>query len=256
MRVRVLGAHNTESRRTRLVSLLVDDILAIDAGALASTLSFSAQQKIRAVLLTHHHYDHIRDIPALAMNAYLRVSTIQVYSIPSVYDVLTTHLLDGNIYPDFLRKPPEKPTIDFIIMEPNQSREVEGYDVLATPVSHSVPAVGYQVTSPDGKALFFTGDAGPGLAECWKRVSPHLLVIEVTAPNSYEQFARQSLHLTPGLLKAELESFRRLKGYLPQVVTIHMNPTEEKTIAGEVARVAEALDATIMLAHEGMVLNL
>ena len=32
MRIQVLGAHNCESRETRLVSLLIDELLALDAG--------------------------------------------------------------------------------------------------------------------------------------------------------------------------------------------------------------------------------
>ncbi len=42
MNIRVLGAHNTESRTTRYMSLLVDGILALDAGGLTSSLSFNA----------------------------------------------------------------------------------------------------------------------------------------------------------------------------------------------------------------------
>ena len=65
MRIRVLGAHNCETRSTRLVTLLIDDILALDAGGLTSTLTVKAQKKLKGILLTHPHYDHIRDIPAL-----------------------------------------------------------------------------------------------------------------------------------------------------------------------------------------------
>ena len=43
MKIKVLGAHNTESLNTRYMSLLVDDILAIDAGCLTSTLTFEEQ---------------------------------------------------------------------------------------------------------------------------------------------------------------------------------------------------------------------
>ncbi len=53
MKIKVLGAHNTESRNTKYMSLLVDDVLALDAGGLTSSLSFRSQMKIKAVLLTH-----------------------------------------------------------------------------------------------------------------------------------------------------------------------------------------------------------
>jgi len=52
VKIKVLGAHNAESKHTRLTSLLIDDILAVDAGNLTSDLSFSEQGKIKAILLS------------------------------------------------------------------------------------------------------------------------------------------------------------------------------------------------------------
>ena len=86
MYIRVLGAHHCESQDSKLVSLLIDDVLAIDAGALTSSLSFAEQQKLTAILLTHQHYDHIKDIPAIAMNALLHETAIDVRSTQAVYD--------------------------------------------------------------------------------------------------------------------------------------------------------------------------
>ncbi len=97
MEIRVLGAHACESKESRYVCLLIDDFLAIDAGGLTSTLSFQAQQKVKAILLTHPHYDHIRDIPAIAMNFFMRSTAVDIYSTQAVYDALAT-LLDGNLY--------------------------------------------------------------------------------------------------------------------------------------------------------------
>jgi len=256
MNVQVLGAHNCESQDSKLISLLIDDVLAIDAGGLTSSLSFAAQQKLKAILLTHHHYDHVRDVPAIAMNFALQGSTINIYSTQSVYDALTTHLLNDKLYPNFLKQPQEKPAVKFTIVEPHKPELVEGYSILAVPVNHSVPAVGYQVTSADGKAVFYTSDTGPGLTDCWQKVSPQLLIIEVTLPNKYEQYAKEAGHLTPALLEQELASFHQLKGYLPQVVLVHMSPNLEKEIAAEVAAVASALNNPIALAYEGMQLNL
>ncbi len=256
MNIQVLGAHNCESQNSKLISLLIDDVLAIDAGGLTSSLSFAAQQKLKAILLTHYHYDHIRDVPTVGMNFAFQESTINIYSTQSVYDALTTHLLDDRLYPDFLKHPEGKPAIKFTIMEPEKPEQIEGYSILAIPVKHSELTVGYQVTSADGKTVFYTSDTGPGLTDCWQKVSPQLLIIEATLPNRYEQYAREAGHLTPALLKQELTSFHQLRGYLPQVVLVHMSPTLEKEIATEVAAVARALNNPIALAYEGMQLHL
>ncbi len=256
MNIQVLGAHNCESQNSKFISLLIDDVLAIDAGGLTSSLSLTAQQKIKAILLTHHHYDHIRDIPAIAMNLFLQGTTTSIYATQSVYDALTTYLLNGKLYPNFLEQPPENPTVKFTIIKPHQTKQIEGYSILAVPVNHTDPTVGYQVTSPDGKTVFYTSDTGPGLTNCWEYVSPQLLIIEVTASNRFTEWVAGGGHLTPSLLERELAEFRELKGYLPRVIIVHMNPYMEKDIAAEVAAVAKNLSASLTLAHEGMEINL
>ena len=75
-------------------------------------------------------------------------------------------------------------------------------------------------------------------------------------PNRYEEFAKESGHLTPSLLKQELISFRELKGYLPPVVVVHMTPRLEKEIETEIATVATTLNTRVNLAYEGMRLHL
>ena len=256
MYIDFLGAHNLEAQDSRCVSLLIDDVLAIEAGALTSSLSFKAQQKLEAVLLTHQHYDHVRDIPAIGMNFSLHKNTISLYATRPVYDALAAHLLNDSLYPNFMERPPEKPAIRFKLVEPGKTDTIGGYDVLAVPVNHAVPTVGYQITAPDGKAVFYTSDTGTGLADCWRQVSPQLLITEVTAPNRYEEFAHRSGHLTPGLLQQELACFREIKGYLPQVVLVHMNPMEEKEIEVEIASVARSLNTAIRLGYEGMRIHL
>ena len=239
-----------------MISLLVDDVLAIDAGALTSSLSLEEQKKIRALLLTHQHYDHVSDVPALAMSLFLGGVTTRVYTIRETLDVLVRNLMNDQIYPDFRNKPEQKPTLICSILEPNKAEMIEGYSVLAVPVNHSVPAVGYQVTAKDGKVMFYTGDAGPGLADCWRQVSPQLLIIEVTSSDKYIEWAASAGHLTPALLKQELQSFVEVNGYLPRVVAIHMNPDLEGEIAAEIAAVTQELGCSITFACEGMQINL
>ena len=256
MNIQILGAHNCESQSAKFVSLLIDDVIAIDAGGLTSSLSFQAQQRLKVILLTHQHYDHIRDVPAIAMNFYLCGATINIYSTQPVYNALTNHFLDGKLYPKFLEQPQGNPTIKFTLIEPYQTEQIKGYSVLAVKVNHSVSTVGYQVTSPAGKIVFYTGDTGPGLAGCWGKVSPQLLIAEVTATSKYEEFAKESGHLTPSLLRQELTSFREIKGYLPQVVVVHMNPDLEREIETEIAAVARVLNSQISVGYEGMQLHL
>jgi len=259
MKIRILGAHNIESQGSRCISFLIDGVLAIDAGALTSSLAFPEQQKLKAVLLTHQHYDHIRDIPALGMNFFLFEKTIEIYGTRPVYETVSSHLLNNVLYPNYMERSPEKPAVLFKMVEPGRMEVIAGYTVLPVSVIHAVPTIGYQITSSDGKKVFITSDTGPGLflqLKDWKQVSPDLLIIEVTALNKYDDFAHQSGHLTPALLQQELETFREIKGYLPQVITVHMNPLDEKGIKDEIATIARVLNTKIRLGYEGMRIDL
>ena len=255
MQIRILGAHAIEAGSARSAAILVDEVLALDAGSLCASLSLSQQQKLRTILLTHHHYDHVRDIPFMGMNL-AHMGTISIYSTSTVFDTLSTHLFDDVMYPDFRKWPESQPALRLVTVEPHSPFQVDGYSILAIPVPHSVPCVGFQLTSPQGKRLFYTSDTGAGLSECWQHVSPDLLIIELTLPQKMEEWARKSGHLTPQLLKAELLDFHRLKGYIPPTILVHMNPLLENDIAAEIAGVARDLGVSITPGREGMELLL
>jgi ribonuclease BN (tRNA processing enzyme) len=256
MNIRFLGAHNSESRTTSCICLLIDDILAIDAGGLTSNLSISEQKKISAILLTHQHYDHIRDIPGIALNCFLRGGNIKLYSTINVLNTIEAHLLNGTVYPKFHNLPVSKPAISLHAVKPYKPETIDGYAILAIPVRHTENTVGYWVSDSQGKTIFYTGDTGPGLSDCWNHISPQLLIIDVTLANSHEEFARETGHLTPDLLKQELLILKDQKGYMPQIIAIHMDPGLEQEIRKELSAVAKALNVVISIAQEGIQLHI
>ena len=255
MEIKILGAHNLESAGTKLVSLLIDGVLAVDAGSLSSGLTLAAQEKVGAILLSHRHFDHIRDVATFGLATSL-FGTTPVYAPSDVLEVLAAHLTNGIVYPDFTRSPsPESPSLEFHSLEPYKAQNIVGYSVTPVPVRHGVPTVGYEV-SKDGKSLLYTSDTGPGLDYLWGFLSPQLVITEVTGPNRLEEWLNQAGHLTPRQLLEELKGFERLKGYLPEVVLVHFNPYWRQEVEEELEAVARQLDTPITAAWDGMEIDL
>jgi cAMP phosphodiesterase len=256
MEVRILGAHCIEAEGMRMSSILIDDILALDAGGLTGGLSLTAQQKIRAIFLTHPHFDHSRDLVALGANCGMISDPVKVYALNNTIDIVTSCLLDGRMYIDFSKYPSkEKPFLQMETIEPLEARTVEGYEVLAVPVNHFVSSIGFQITS-NGKSLFYTGDTGPDLSRCWETISPQLLLIEVSGINESEEFLRKVGHLSAKLLKEELIQFHRIKEYFPRVIVIHVTPRYEDVIRKEVQEASSELGTSIEIGYEGMEISL
>jgi ribonuclease BN (tRNA processing enzyme) len=254
MDIRVLGAHCSETADTSCVSLLIDGKLALEAGGLTSRLTFEEQINLDAIAITHCHMDHVRDIPAIALNLFRRSASIDIYSTAHVCESIKEHILNKDMYPEFHMIPAHKPTVNFQEVEPLGLQWIDGHSVLPVPVKHETETVGYFVCDKMGKSVFFTGDTGPDLDECWSHIAPQLLIIDVTMSNKYEEFTRRTGHLTPRLLETELIKFRNLKGYLPSVLAIHMDAGQESEIRAELDIVQEHLNTVINMAHEEMLL--
>ena len=256
MKLRVLGAHNVESRHTRMESHLIDGVLALDAGSLTRSLTHDELRGIRAIILSHRHFDHVKDLLPLGIAIRNEGITIDVYAIQDTVDAVTDTLMNGRLFPDFLSSPSvEAPTFRMHAVEFYEQFEVLGYDAMAVPVPHSVPAAGFQIG--DGNVrLFYTGDTGRGLDAAWEHVAPDVLLTEVTFGNENEAGARAAGHLTPNLLMKELDDFSEIHGRTPQVVVSHINPAWEDAVRTELADITEATGQAFTIAEADMSIEL
>ena len=252
MRIRVLGAHNMETSQTKHTCFLIDDSLAIDAGSLMTALTSNEKDRLRAILLTHRHFDHVRDLPSLGLQTMDNGVTVDLYGLPDALDTVSTHLMDGLLYPNFTVRPtPEHPKYRLHATAPGRAFNVCGIEVLPLSVPHGAPAVGFVVRKGSSTAAF-TGDTGGGLLPFLAHTPPpQVLFLEVTFANSGDARARASRHLTPFFLCEELESARQRGLSLPQVVAVHRDPRHEQAILQELAEVSQRLNVTITPAATG-----
>ena len=253
---RVLGAHNMESKHTRMESHLIDGVLALDAGSITRALSFDERQGIRASILSHRHFDHVRDPPALGLALRNTGVTVDIYGIQDTIEFVTAKLLDGSLFPDSLNFPsPENPTLRLHAVQFYQEFKVLDYTAMAVPVPHTVPAAGFQIASGDVR-LFYTGDATRGLSAAWKHVASTTLLTEVTFGNENEAWALKVGHLTPRLLEEALVGFNEERGYLPRIIVSHMNPPWEVKIRSELRQLARKLGVEFLISRADMRITL
>jgi ribonuclease BN (tRNA processing enzyme) len=238
MKIMVLGCSAVELPNSNLTSFLIDGKLLLDAGTIGSALDESAQWKIKYVLLTHAHLDHIKDIPFFADNISMHNinHSVTVMSIPSVIRALKKHLFNDVVWPDFTKIPsPEKPIIRLRNIETGKTFRIDGNNVTAYSVTHSAPAVGYLIEGRKGKRLLYSGDSGPNVA-IWKSLKKtriHGLITEVSFPNKLKNLAIKTGHLTPGLLALELKKL----DMLPERIFIaHCKPKYRDSVNRELGK--------------------
>jgi ribonuclease BN (tRNA processing enzyme) len=254
MRVQVLGCSATELPDANLSSFLIDQKILLDAGTIGEMLHEKEQRKIKHILITHAHLDHIKDLPFFADNMSMndRNHSVTVMSIPSVNRALRQNLLNNVLWPDFTKIPsPKKPIIRLKDIIAEKSFKINGYIITAHAVNHNVPAVGYLIEDKNSKRLFYTGDTGTS-DSLWKFIDKklHGLIIEVSFPERFKSVALKSGHLTPKLLYSELKKMDSL----PEMIYItHCKPRYCRRIRDEL----EALPVkNIRMLKDGEVLEI
>ncbi len=188
----------------------MDDSVLVDAGTVGGALTVAEQVEIRHALISHAHLDHMAGLAfltdTLAMVAPERQVTVT--SIAPVIEALRIHAFNDALWPNFTTIPSgSSPVLGFrSLVEEGEARVGELW-VTPVPVEHTVPTTGYVVH--DGETGFvYSGDTGP-TERLW-RVAREMrglkaLIVETAFPNRLDALARVSGHLTPEMLRREID---------------------------------------------------
>lgn len=233
MHLRVLGCSGSCMPDNSSPAFLLDDTLLLDAGTVASALSELQQSNIQTVLITHSHLDHIKELPPLADNILLSSKEnahIKVVGIHETLQNLQEHIFNDRIWPDFSVIPSaEQPVISWHTIIPEHTEEINGYEVTAIAVDHTVAAVGYLVRK-NGRSLLYTGDTGPTTRIWQYAAGVDMLITEVSLPNGNEDLCLQIGHLTPKMLGEQLAKI--LEPPL-RILVMHLKPHFAEQIQNE-----------------------
>ena len=238
MRIQLLpSTFNSEGHATpeqRLTCFLIDESVAVDAGSLALALTGEQREKVRDIIVTHPHMDHIASLPIFIDDLFETLkSPVRVYATPEVIDLLERDIFNWNVYPRFSELKNEYgPVMQYVPIPAGKEFHIAHLTVTAVAVNHIVPTVGLVVS--DGKSIVAFSSDTAETDEFWNILNraPRIdaLLIEASFPNSMAKLAEVSRHFTPASLQRDL---RKLNHNGLDILAVHMKPAYRETIIDE-----------------------
>ncbi len=238
MELKVLGCHGGETPKHRTSSFLINDHLALDAGAITSQLSLGEQQQIKAVAVSHAHLDHIRDLAPLVDNRCQQGGPgLEILGTAATLKELKRHFFNDRLWPDFSKiETAGAPTITYRTLRPEKPTQVAGLTLKPVQVDHTIDTAAF-VVSDDQGSIAYSGDTGP-TERLWQVLNetPDLraLLMEVSFPNEQTKLAIESGHHTPRTLAKDLKKLKQAD--LP-ILLFHIKPVFEAKVEQQLAKI-------------------
>ena len=214
------------SPEQRLSCFVVDGRVCIDAGSIAIGLCAEERARVRDVIVTHPHMDHVATLPIFVDDLFgFLEEPVRVHATAEVCALLVRYVFNGTFYPPFQNFENGRTRVmEFVPFREGEEFRVAHLKVKAVAVSHIVPTVGL-VLSDGARTVAFSSDTS-ATEEFWRVVNrePRLdaLLIEASFPNHLRRLADVSGHLTPEALGAEL---RKLTHEEVEVLAMHLKPS-------------------------------
>jgi cAMP phosphodiesterase len=201
------------SARQHLLSIVVDDCVAIDAGCLAWSCTDLQRSQVRDIVLTHTHLDHIAGLPLYIDDLFASLKEpLRIHATREMIDILERDVFNWAIYPRFSELANDHgPVVKYCEIERGSTFTVKHLTLRSVAVNHKVSATGYIVTD-DNVSVMITGDTAE-TDEIWKAANSltnlKAVLVECAFPDEMGDLATVSNHLTPGRLRGELEKLTR-----------------------------------------------
>lgn len=218
----------------RLTCFLIDDCVAVDAGSIAIALTNEQRAKVKDIIVTHPHMDHIASLPIFIDDLYPTLKEpLRIYATQEVIDLLERDVFNWNVYPRFSDlKNDYGPVMEYVPIPIGSPFAVAHLNVMAVPVNHIVPTVGL-VVSDGKKSIAFSSDTSE-TEEFWRIVNQmkglDALLIEASFPNRMSKLAEVSRHFTPASLVQEL---KKLNHNGMDIMAVHLKPSYRDEIIRE-----------------------
>lgn len=223
------------SARQHLLTIVIDDCVAIDAGCLAMACTNVQRESIRDILLTHTHLDHIAGLPLFIDDLFgVLEEPIRIHATPEIVRILENDIFNWYIYPRFSELSNEfGKVVEYHQFARNGRFNVKHLEVKSVAVNHPVSANGY-VVSDGSSAIGVTGDTAETekfWAACNECDNLKAVLVECAFPDEMVDLARVSDHLTPSRLKNEIA---KLNDGDFTVYVINLKPMYRETVIRQI----------------------
>jgi ribonuclease BN (tRNA processing enzyme) len=195
-----------------LTSLLINDTVAVDAGSLGFFGTPQEQARVKHVLITHTHVDHIASLPIFVENVFEgKKDCVTIHGSDAVLDCLRRDVFNDRVWPDFVRlSSPNAPFLKLERMEAGRPLLLDGLKFTPVAVEHVVPTLGLIIEEP-GTTVVIASDTGP-TEEIWRQCNSlanlKAVFLEAAFPDDMKWLAEASKHLTPAMFRAEVGKVR------------------------------------------------
>ncbi|MEX0671208.1 MAG: 3',5'-cyclic-nucleotide phosphodiesterase [Pirellulales bacterium] len=213
MKVELLPSSIPPTEAQFLVSFLINDEVAIDAGSLGLLADLRKQERVRHVFITHEHIDHIATLPIFLENVYEPgPDCVELLAVEDVLEFIHRDVFNGRVWPDFFELSTGENR--FVYGTPLRIQEPvvrAGLTVTPISVSHGVDTLGFLVD--DGRAaVAFPSDTGP-TDVLWTHLGAasrlDAVFLEVSFPNRHADLAATTGHHCPATFAAEVAKLAR-----------------------------------------------
>ncbi|QCU90339.1 HD domain-containing phosphohydrolase [Thiomicrorhabdus sediminis] len=233
--IEVLGAHGSASSTEHCCSFKLGKHILVDAGHVVVPLGDDCAN-IEHVLLTHAHFDHIRDLPFMVETYFMqRSKPLKIYGLSQTLQAVKMHMFNDVIWPAFqnIKHPVyDKNCIEFIEIETKRPFYLQDIEFEAFSTNHVEGACGF-IIRHENKACILSSDTylSEDLTEAITTTENLTsLFIEVSFPSYMSGLAEVSRHLTPKTLQQQLSAIEKpIDVYL-----FHLKPCYEKQIKEEI----------------------
>lgn len=231
------------SARQHLLSIIIDDTVAIDAGSLAFSCTNKQRQQVRDVILTHTHLDHIAGLPLFVDDLFATLDgPVRIHATRGMIDILERDIFNWEVYPRFSELSNKNgKVLEYREFESGALFDVAHLAIKSVAVNHQVAANGY-IVSDGNSAVAITGDTAE-TDDIWKvcneTANLKAVLVECAFPDELGDLASVSHHLTPKRLKGELNklSIAECPVYVINMKPMYRDQVLEQLAMADVPRV-------------------